>query len=268
MSTAFADRALLRSLLLATALAAAGCASQPEDVGEVGVVVDSTTPVEERRSTSGLVGDGSETPPPDTGMAPAEGAETATPVTEDPGVAAADAVAAAAQPAPPAEPETPVPPAAQQGFNTGMQLLERKEWQGAATLFNQLITRFPELPGLYANLGVAQWRGGDAAQGRATLEAAERRFPGFAPIPTQLGLMLREQGQFEAADAAYQRAMVAEPQYPDAIWNRAVLNDLYLQKPKTALSLFEQYQTLRPDDEMAKRAVIELQRRTDAQGAS
>lgn len=166
--------------------------------------------------------------------------------------------------APPVAAAPALDPAAVAAFEQGLELLRAQQWAEAQTRFAALCAEHPELPGPWVNLGVAQWQSGDLATGRATLEAASDRFPDYAPAAEQLARLLRSQGEFKRADEAYVKALQAEPDAPRLLYNRAVLNDLYLQQPETALQLFERYQRLMPDDKQVERFIVELRRRVPA----
>lgn len=63
------------------------------------------------------------------------------------------------------------------------------------------------------------------------------------------GIVLREQGKFKDARAAYEQALAIDPNYAKAHFNLGVLADLYLQDLPLALSHYERYQALqkKPD---------------------
>ncbi|MBK7902026.1 MAG: tetratricopeptide repeat protein [Proteobacteria bacterium] len=60
----------------------------------------------------------------------------------------------------------------------------------------------------------------------------------------QLGVQNRQAGQFADAQAAYERALVLDPNFADAERNLAILHDLYLDNPQAALPHYERYQLL------------------------
>jgi len=80
----------------------------------------------------------------------------------------------------------------------------------------------------------------------------------------QLGMLLRRQGKFQDAEAAYTRAITADPGYALAHFNLGVLNELYLQRLDVALQHFEQYQALGNDDKQVEKWITDLKRRIEA----
>lgn len=160
--------------------------------------------------------------------------------------------------------EASVPRAAQVSFNRGLTALKQQNWQAAEADFNSVMVEFPDLPGPRVNLAIVYRHTGRAKQAEELLSAAVSRWPDFAPGQLQYGLLLTEQGRFAEADAAYERALKADPGYAAAYYNRAVLNELYLQDLPVALQHYEKYQQLQKSpDPMVGRWIDDLQRRTD-----
>lgn len=79
------------------------------------------------------------------------------------------------------------------------------------------------------------------------------------------GVALRRAGDFRAARAAYERALMLDPTLADAERNLAILHDLYLDDPAAALPHYERYETLTQGaDEEVKAWLVELRRRLAA----
>ena len=77
--------------------------------------------------------------------------------------------------------------------------------------------------------------------------------------------MLRERGEFAAAEQAYQRALQSDPNNPIAHLNLGILLDVYLRRPADALEHYNQYQASRVEpDEIVSRWIIDLERRAAA----
>jgi len=77
-------------------------------------------------------------------------------------------------------------------------------------------------------------------------------------------MLLRRQGQFSAAEAAYERAIAARPDYALAHYNLGVLNELYLRHLDVALLHFETYQALAGEDKQVEKWIVDLKRRVQA----
>jgi len=96
-------------------------------------------------------------------------------------------------------------------------------------------------PARYAKTEVAD---ASLPSGEAELKAVVEREPANAPAYTQLGLSYRQLGRFKEAQAAYEQAIAAAPEYAPAHLNLGVLHDLYLQQPDPALQEYERYRAL------------------------
>ncbi|MFT4048174.1 MAG: hypothetical protein QM661_15980 [Solimonas sp.] len=169
----------------------------------------------------------------------------------------------------PAAPGTSLPARAAQAFQQAADAQRTQDWRAAEVRLQQLQRDYPELPGAPVNLAIVYRLGGQGAAARPLVEKAAKRWPGYAPAQHQLGLQLRDAGRFTDADAAYARAIALDPGYAAAIYDRGVLNDLYLQRLDVALAAYEQYQRLQaaPDAQVA-RWIVDLRRRSGAPSAA
>ncbi len=110
----------------------------------------------------------------------------------------------------------------------------------------------------------ASLQSGSPDAARQQLEAALALEPGNAAGWNTLGIACRQLGDFGQAEAAYQRAIAADPLLPDPQLNVAILLDLYKGEPVRALEHYEQYDLLTGGgDADVKRWLAELRRRVD-----
>jgi tetratricopeptide (TPR) repeat protein len=126
----------------------------------------------------------------------------------------------------------------------------------------QLIVEYADFPGPFVNLAIVYRQDGRDEDARQMLERALEIDPQHAPANNQLGMLLREAGEFEAAEAAYLAAIAGDPSYDLAYYNLGVLLDLYLLRGVEALEAYEKFQSLQaePDAEVG-RWIIDLRRR-------
>ncbi len=153
-------------------------------------------------------------------------------------------------------------------FERALAAMDDARWHDAHERLQALVADRPDLPGLRVNLAIALRHLDDTGAARELLEYTVERFEAFAPAHHQLGLLLREAGEFAAADVAYARAIALDPAYAAAHYNRAVLNDLYLWRPAVALAHFQHYQALQDSaDPTVDRWIAEIERRVDRDAA-
>jgi tetratricopeptide (TPR) repeat protein len=125
-----------------------------------------------------------------------------------------------------------------------------------------LTLEHPEYPGPHVNLALVYLHDERRDDARAALERALAIDAGHAPANTQLGILLREEGEFAAAEAAYRRALDSNPAHGLAHYNLGVLLDLYLRRTAEALEHYEAYQaSLAEPNETVARWIIDLRRR-------
>jgi tetratricopeptide (TPR) repeat protein len=104
----------------------------------------------------------------------------------------------------------------------------------------------------------------------ARVERGAESPPGLAPeldaaAANREGIAEREAGRFAAARAAYERALTIDPLHADAERNLAILLDLYLGDPASALAHYERYQVLTAGaDEEVTAWLVELKARLAA----
>ncbi len=80
----------------------------------------------------------------------------------------------------------------------------------------------------------------------------------------ELGITERGLGKFADAEAAYQRAIAADPNYAPAHLNLGVLYDLYLGQPQKALDEFERYIGIAGENKQVDGWMVELRKRAGA----
>jgi Flp pilus assembly protein TadD len=247
----FVDKAqplLARGIAVALAAALSACASLPDPVALVKQVI---TPSEETKSAEAAK---------PTEPTPAERAAAA-----DKARAAAATPAAPAAAAPPvqAEPEVPVDARAQAAFDTAKRALRAGRHDDAERQLKALAASNPELGGVHANLGLLYRQAGKLPEAVAAMEKAVQASPRQAVFHNQLGITYRLQGQFTKARDAYEKAIALDAAYASPVLNLGILNDLYLQDRRRALTLYDQYLALAGGDAAVTKWVADLKNRKD-----
>ena len=154
-----------------------------------------------------------------------------------------------------------LPPAAVADFTHGVADLLAGRPTDAELDFKQMELQYPTLAEPSVNLGIVTRDQNKLDDSAAALQRATERAPASARAWDELGLTLRRQGKFTEARAAYEHALTADPAYVGAHRNLAVLLDLYLDDPTTALAEFEQYKQLSGEDKPVSGWIAEVRRR-------
>lgn len=153
----------------------------------------------------------------------------------------------------------------QRQYDAALAAMNAGDWLQAELELDQLILEEPGFPGPWVNRALIYQRDGRLAEARQSLEQAIAIAPEFAPANNELGRLLRERGEFTAAEAAYRRALAGDPGNAIAHLNLGILLDIYLRRPNDALNHYNQYQaTLAEPDETVSRWIVDLERRASA----
>jgi Flp pilus assembly protein TadD len=132
-------------------------------------------------------------------------------------------------------------------FQSGIELLERGNPQGAADLFASLVLRYPDVAVFHINLGVAYKRLDRRDEAIASYRKAIQLDGGLPEAHYNLAILYREQGEFATAEESYRESLRLDPSFREAYYNLAILYDLYLNRPETALECYRKYLELGGD---------------------
>jgi len=130
--------------------------------------------------------------------------------------------------------------------------------------FKEFLLQYPEYPGAHVNLAIIHANNENNEAAKSALEAALALNPSHPAALNQLGMLLRRNGKFLEAEAAYLKAVTVSPDYALAHYNLGVLNELYLQRLDVALQHFETYQKLVGEDKQVEKWIADLRRRVAA----
>jgi len=144
------------------------------------------------------------------------------------------------------EPARAVPAAARSLFEQAAASMAAGDFVDAELRFKEFLLQYPEFPGAHVNLAIIHV---------STLD------PNHPAALNQLGMLLRRNGKFLEAEAAYMKAVTVSPDYALAHYNLGVLNELYLQRLDIALQNFETYQSLVGEDKQVAKWIRDLTRR-------
>ena len=154
-----------------------------------------------------------------------------------------------------------IPPAALTLFEQATASMAAGDLVDAELRFKGFLLQYPEFPNAHVNLTIIHVSNGDDDAARASIDAALALEPNHPAALNQLGMLLRRNGKFPEAEAAYMKAVTVSPDYALAHYNLGVLNELYLQRLDSALKNFENYQSLAGEDKMVAKWIKDLTRR-------
>jgi len=151
-------------------------------------------------------------------------------------------------------------------YEAAVNRIEIGEDAAATRLFERFIVNHPKYPGAYVNLAILYEKEGRTSDAVKLLNQAISAAPGSVYALNRLGLIKRQQGEFEEAEIAWLQATEANPRYAYAWYNLGVLYDMYLQNLPAALDSYRNYQQLvapAEADPMVARWISDLERRLE-----
>lgn len=155
-----------------------------------------------------------------------------------------------------------VPQSARGEFALAKQLLIKKDWNAAISELLVMTETYPELAGVYVNLGIAYTKVEKFEDAENAYRFAIEKNPLNFDAYTNLGVLLRSQGKFTEAESVYLDALKRWPHHQASLINLGVLYDMYMGKLPEALANYELAQKLNEEeDRKLKGWIIDLQRR-------
>ena len=157
-----------------------------------------------------------------------------------------------------------IPPQAQTLFEQAVAVMAAGDFVEAELRLQEFLLQYPDYPGAHVNLAIIHSQNEDDARAQAAIDAALALDASNAAALNQQGMLLRRNGKFIEAEAAYLKAVTASPDYALAHYNLGVLNELYLQRLDVALQHFEIYKDLVGEDKQVEKWIADLRRRVAA----
>ena len=158
--------------------------------------------------------------------------------------------------------DTKAPERARTQFEQAKVAMQSEEWALAEQILTQMTVDFPELSGVYVNLGNVylhqeRWEQAEDAY-KFALEKNSLNNDAY----NQYGILLRNLGRFDEAEQQYLKALEVWPHNPHAHQNLAILYDLYMGKFELALNHYEMAQkVLNEPSQQIEGWIIDLKRR-------
>jgi len=148
-------------------------------------------------------------------------------------------------------------------FSSALGLLSEGEFENAKQALQQVTEKYPDYPGPWVNLGIAQLNLKEFEESLASLNKASEIKPDFCPTHSVKGIAQRELGKFKDAKSSYEAAIQCNPQDINSIYNLGVLLDLYLHDEAAALNHYQQYMARlgEQQDDTVKSWIVDLKRR-------
>jgi tetratricopeptide (TPR) repeat protein len=149
-------------------------------------------------------------------------------------------------------------------YSDAQTLMSVEDYAGAAEILEGVVAEGPQYPGAATTLAIAWRKLGRTDDALSLLDTTLAVHDAYAPGWNEVGILHREAGRFEEAEAAYLKAVTVKPDYALAHFNLGILLDLYLGRPEQALVHYQRYQELVPDeDKQVGRWIKDISRRIE-----
>lgn len=154
-----------------------------------------------------------------------------------------------------------VDPAVRADYDLAVGLIAESRFEPAIRLLTSVTERAPTATAAHLALGVAYAGTDDLDDAEAALTRALELNAGHPAAHTELGVVQRRKGEFEASRASYETALAQYADYHPAHRNLGILCDLYLGDLPCALTHYEAYHRLVPEDAEVGKWIVDLRNR-------
>ncbi|MDW3094857.1 MAG: tetratricopeptide repeat protein [Gammaproteobacteria bacterium] len=137
----------------------------------------------------------------------------------------------------------------EQQFAHGIEAMSSEDYVQAIEIFKKVAEKEPRASGPWVNIAIAYRKLDQIDKADEAIETAVKLNPKNPYALNQAGIIKRENGSFEEAQAMYKNALAEYPNYANAHLNLAILCDLYLQKIVCAKSHYQAYQEIEKNDD-------------------
>ena len=147
-------------------------------------------------------------------------------------------------------------------FEAAVAHIQAERFREAEVILLGITSQQPELAGPWINLGQVYVALEQPEEARRAFEAAVNANPYNCTAYNELGLLARQNGDFEAAEQQYLDCLNLVPGNDAAHLNLGILYELYLGRLPEALANYRQYQALQNEEDLRVRGwVMDLERR-------
>lgn len=144
-------------------------------------------------------------------------------------------------------------------YQQALILIDKKKWQQAHKLLDEVIALQPELSGSYVNKALIYKKNKAYAKAHEQLDIAISVNKLNLYAHHIQGQIYRLEGSFEKAEVSYKAALAIWPDFAQAQLSMAVLLELYRGRLQDAYRYYHAYLALEPDDKEVQRWLAGLE---------
>lgn len=143
-------------------------------------------------------------------------------------------------------------------FQDALSRLDQQQPKMAENLLEGLLRERTDVAELWLNLALSQFQQNNFAAADKTVSRIIANFPSTPQAYNLAGLLAVENGEFKKAQQHYAKALQLFPEYSNALYNMALLQDIYLQNTAAAVEYYNRYLKQVKEDEATKAWVENL----------
>lgn len=137
-------------------------------------------------------------------------------------------------------------------FREALGKLDQEQPQAAEDLLVSLSRDRSEVAEIWLNLALSQYQQKKWTAAQKSLNTLLTSASPIAEVHNLAGLLAVEEGKFPEAEQHFQKAIALRPAYANALYNMALLQDIYLQNTQVAVDYYKKYLSEVKEDEATK----------------
>lgn len=143
-------------------------------------------------------------------------------------------------------------PSQSERYQQALNKFEEAQPKDAEKLLENLVRERADVAELWLNLALSQYQQNKWQAAEKAVNQVLVLFPRVAHAHNLAGLLAVEKGEFKQAEQHYLQALKINPSYANALYNMALLQDVYLRNMPSAVDYYNRYLALAEDDEATK----------------
>ena len=143
-------------------------------------------------------------------------------------------------------------------YQRALNKLEEKEPKTAEGFLQSLVRERGDVAELWVNLALSQYHQAKWQTAEKTVDQTLMLFSRIPQAHNLAGLLAVQKGEFKKAEQHYLKAIAIDAEYTNALFNMALLQDVYLRNIASAVDYYNRYLQHAQDDEATKSWVDNL----------
>lgn len=143
-------------------------------------------------------------------------------------------------------------------YRQALDNLNDKKPQAAEKSLTKLLKTHKTIGELWLNLALSQYQQEKYSEASDSVRQLLALSSNIAEAHNLAGLLAVRQGEFKNATSHYEKAIALKENYANALYNMALLQDVYLQDVKSAIAFYEQYAAINTEDQQTKDWIEQL----------